>query len=142
MKRHPEIGAAILERSHFLRPALPGVLHHQEKWDGSGYPLGLRGEEISLEGRVLAVVDTFDAIITSRPYRALQSTSTAVAEIRRCAGTQFDPRVVDSLLRPLDNGLPHNPAVPALPERPVGWDLALLPANRAPARAELALFSA
>jgi response regulator RpfG family c-di-GMP phosphodiesterase len=126
MKKHPEIGAAILERSNFLQPALPGVLHHQEKWDGTGYPFGLRGEEISLEGRVLAVVDTFDAIITSRPYRALQSVQAALSEIRRCSGSQFDPRVVEAFVRALENGFPLNPSVPALPDRATEWDAALL----------------
>jgi HD-GYP domain-containing protein (c-di-GMP phosphodiesterase class II) len=93
------------------------VLHHQERWDGSGYPDGLRGEEISLQGRIVAVVDCFDAIISARPYRCERSTEEALAEIRRCAGTHFDPRVVDAFLRAHANGFPWDPDTPAPPER-------------------------
>lgn len=117
MKRHPVTGAAILERSSFLRPALPGVLHHQEKWDGTGYPYGLKGEEISLEGRILAVADTFDAIVSSRPYRGGRPPQAAVEELHRCAGTQFDPSVVEAFVRALERGFPADAAVPTLPER-------------------------
>lgn len=117
MKQHPETGAAILERSSFLRPALPGVLHHQEKWDGTGYPYGLKGEAISLEGRILSVADTFDAIVSTRPYRGGRSPDAAVREIRWCAGTQFDPKVVEAFERALQRGFPQDPAVPVLPER-------------------------
>ena len=99
MKRHPEIGAAMLDRSPFLRPALPGVLHHHERWDGGGYPYGLRGEAIPLAGRILAVADTFDAIVTARPYRPARSPEAAVAELERCSGTQFDPSVVEAFRR-------------------------------------------
>jgi putative two-component system response regulator len=117
MKRHPQIGAAIMERSAFLRPALPGVLHHQERWDGLGYPGGLKGEEISLAGRILSVADTFDAIVTSRPYRTGQTVEVAVAELRRCAGTQFDPIVVDAFIRALTDGFPPGDDVPSLTRR-------------------------
>lgn len=119
MKRHPSIGAAIMERSSFLRPALLGVLHHQEKWDGTGYPAGLKGENISLEGRILSVADTYDAIVTTRPYRGSRSTEEAVVELRRCAGTQFDPGVVEAFVRALRKGFPQDPTVPTLPERGV-----------------------
>jgi response regulator RpfG family c-di-GMP phosphodiesterase len=114
MKRHPETGAAIMARSAFLRPALPAVLHHQERWDGAGYPAGLRGEEISLQGRIIAVVDTFDAIVTSRPYRPRRSPAEALAEIERCSGTQFDPAVVEAFRRALEKGFPEDPAAPTL----------------------------
>jgi putative two-component system response regulator len=117
MKRHPEIGAAIMRRSAFLRPALPGVLHHQERWDGLGYPGGLRGEQISLAGRILSVADTYDAIVTTRPYRSRQSAEVAVAELRRCAGTQFDPVVVEAFVRALAAGFPEADDVPAIPAR-------------------------
>lgn len=117
MKRHPEIGAAIMERSAFLRPAIDGVLHHQERWDGRGYPFGLKGEEISLAGRILSVADTFDAIVTTRPYRSRQSVEAAVAELRRCAGTQFDPIVVEAFVRALGKGFPEPGELPALPRR-------------------------
>lgn len=114
MKRHPELGGRIMERSAFLRPALPAVLHHQERWDGAGYPAGLRGEEISLQGRIVAVVDTFDAIVSSRPYRRERTEAEAVAEIERCAGTQFDPAVVAAFRVALEKGFPEDPAAPRL----------------------------
>ncbi|HEX8276494.1 MAG TPA: HD domain-containing phosphohydrolase [Longimicrobiaceae bacterium] len=114
MKRHPEIGAAIMSRSAFLRPALPAVLHHQERWDGAGYPAGLRGEAISLQGRIIAVVDTFDAIVSSRPYRPGRPPEAALAEIERCSGTQFDPAVVAAFRRALEKGFPEDPAAPTL----------------------------
>lgn len=116
MKRHPEVGARVMESSSFLRPGLPAVLHHQERWDGSGYPYGLAGEEISLQGRIVAVVDTYDAIVSSRPYRVAGTCDGALAEIRACAGTQFDPRVVAAFLRAAELGFPHDPDTPALPE--------------------------
>jgi response regulator RpfG family c-di-GMP phosphodiesterase len=115
MKRHPEIGGVIMERSSFLRPGLPAVLHHQERWDGSGYPRGLRGEEISLQGRIVAVVDTYDAIISSRPYRDASSCEFAMEEIRRNAGTQFDPVVVEAFFRAEAKNFPDDPDTPSLP---------------------------
>jgi putative two-component system response regulator len=117
MKQHPQIGAAIMERSAFLRPALPIVLHHQERFDGGGYPFGLRGEEISLGGRILAVADTFDAIVSTRPYRGRRTVDAAITELRRCAGSQFDPSVVDAFVTARDKGFPQDPSVPTLPER-------------------------
>ena len=115
MQKHPLIGAAIVERSTFLRPALAGVLHHQERWDGTGYPEGLKAEQISLEGRILSVADTFDAIVSTRPYRARRSAPVALAEIRRCAGTQFDPAVVEAFARAFERGFPEPANLPALP---------------------------
>jgi putative two-component system response regulator len=117
MKRHPEIGATIMERSSFLRPGLPAVLHHQERYDGSGYPYGLRGEDISLQGRIVAVVDTYDAIISSRPYRNGSTCEHALQEIRRNAGSQFDPAVVEAFMRASELGFPDDPDTPRLPER-------------------------
>jgi HD-GYP domain-containing protein (c-di-GMP phosphodiesterase class II) len=117
MKRHPEIGATIMERSSFLRPGLPAVLHHQERFDGSGYPYGLRGADISLQGRIVAVVDTYDAIVSSRPYRNGSSCEFAREEIQRNAGSQFDPQVVEAFLRAADKGFPDDPDAPRLPER-------------------------
>ncbi|HET6229728.1 MAG TPA: HD domain-containing phosphohydrolase [Longimicrobiaceae bacterium] len=117
MKQHPEIGAGIMARSSFLRPGIPAVLHHQEKWDGSGYPAGLKGDEIALEGRIVSVVDTFDAISSSRPYRESRPAEAAYDELRRCAGTQFDPAVVEAFIRAAQKGFPEDPGVPALPPR-------------------------
>ena len=115
MKRHPRIGAAILERSAFLRPAVEGVLHHHERWDGRGYPDGLRGEEIPLEGRILAVADAYDAIVTTRAYRDRRDPPAAVEELRRCAGTQFDPQVVEAFLAAMEEGFVQDPSLPEFP---------------------------
>jgi HD-GYP domain-containing protein (c-di-GMP phosphodiesterase class II) len=90
------------------------VLHHQERWDGAGYPAGLRGDEICVAGRILAVADTFDAIISTRPYRPQRSVEEAVAELRRCSGTQFDPQVVEAFVRALAEGFPDEAAAPPM----------------------------
>lgn len=93
MKRHPEAGWRILQAaSDFVRLAR-FVREHHERWDGSGYPAGLAGEEISLEARIIGVVDAYDAMTSYRSYRRVLSRKQAVAEICRCAGTQFDPGV-------------------------------------------------
>jgi putative two-component system response regulator len=104
MQRHPLIGAAILGTSPFLSGAIPGILHHHERWDGTGYPAGLASEAISLAGRILAVVDTYDAIVTTRPYRHERPRDAALSELQRCAGSQFDPRVVAAFTRALSSG--------------------------------------
>ncbi len=93
-KAHPDKGRRILEPIEFLRDIVPAVYHHHEQWDGTGYPLGLKGEEIPLEARILAVADTYDAITSDRAYRKALSHDIAIAELRRCAGTQFDPKIV------------------------------------------------
>lgn len=113
MRRHPEIGARMVEHVEFLRPALPIILAHHERYDGAGYPRGLKGEEIPLGARIFQVADTLDAICSDRPYRRGQPLEAALAEIRRHAGTQFDPVVVEALeqiapnleLLPADYGL-------------------------------------
>jgi HD-GYP domain-containing protein (c-di-GMP phosphodiesterase class II) len=94
IRRHPRFGARILLRVAALREALPYVLYHHERWDGSGYPTGRAGEEIPLEARVLAVADAFDAMTSDRPYRPALGWDDAIAEVERCAGTQFDPEIV------------------------------------------------
>jgi response regulator RpfG family c-di-GMP phosphodiesterase len=98
MKRHPELGWALLQRVDYLRPASAIVLQHQEKWDGTGYPGSVKGEEIVVGARVFHVVDTLDAITSDRPYRKARAFDDARAEIIRCRGTQFDPRIVDAFL--------------------------------------------
>jgi response regulator RpfG family c-di-GMP phosphodiesterase len=99
MRRHPEIGKRLIEGIPFLRGAVPIVYHHHEHFDGSGYPLGLKGSDIPLGARIFAVVDAFDAMTFDRPYSKAISFDDAKAEIRRCAGTQFDPAVVAAFLR-------------------------------------------
>ena len=104
MRLHPEIGARMLERLELLRGAAPLVLHHQERFDGErhgqhpGYPGGIAGEQIPLGARVIAVVDAFDAMTTTRPYREALPQAEAAAVLRRERGRQFDPRVVDAFL--------------------------------------------
>ncbi len=94
MRRHPEEGARMVALVRPLRPAVPSVLFHHERWDGLGYPVGVEGEAIPAEARVLAVVDTFDAMTSDRSYRRALTQAQAIEEIERCAGTQFDPDVV------------------------------------------------
>ncbi len=96
MRRHPEIGHAILRDIPFLHKALAVVRHHHERWDGRGYPLGLGQQDIPLAARIFAVADTLDAITAIRPYRPTRSFGEAHAEILRQAGHQFDPAVVDA----------------------------------------------
>ncbi len=98
MRRHPVIGHDILEGIDFLAPASQIVLCHHERWDGTGYPLGLAGEAIPLGARIFAVADALDAITSERLYRPAASFDQAFAEIERCSGSQFDPRVVEALL--------------------------------------------
>lgn len=104
LRRHPEIGAAILEDLDGLEQAACLVLHHQERYDGRregrfpGYPSGLAGEEIPLGARIVAVVDAYDAMVSDRPYRRGLPPGQAMAELRREAGRQFDPWVVEAFL--------------------------------------------
>ena len=93
IREHPKIGARLLLRVAALREAIPYVLYHHERWDGTGYPSGKAGKEIPLEARVLAVADAFDAMTSDRPYRRALTHSQALAEVERCAGSQFDPEI-------------------------------------------------
>jgi putative nucleotidyltransferase with HDIG domain len=94
MRLHPDIGARIVEDIPFLQDTLPVIRYHQERWDGSGYPIGLRGKDIPLVARIFAVPDAFDALTTERPYREKVSAEEAVSYLREQAGTLFDPEVV------------------------------------------------
>lgn len=96
VERHSEIGHQLLT-SIFLEPVATWVLHHHERWDGSGYPNGLSGEQIPLPARILFVADSFDTLTSDRAYRSRLTTQAALAEIERCSGTQFDPAVVAAL---------------------------------------------
>ena len=95
LERHPQIGFRMLE-SLGVEPIADWVLHHHERWDGTGYPDGLRGEEIPLGARIIFVADAFDAMTSERVYRDPLSERDALAELERCAGTQFDPAIVDA----------------------------------------------
>lgn len=96
MRKHPAMGYRILAQVPYLRPAARIVLAHHEHWDGSGYPRHLKGEDIPAGARIFAICDAYDAIISDRPYRRGQSPDAAFREILRCAGTQFDPKVVEA----------------------------------------------
>jgi response regulator RpfG family c-di-GMP phosphodiesterase len=92
-KRHPTYGREILDPIRFLHPLIPGVHLHHERWDGRGYPLGLKGKEVPLIARIIAVADTYDAMTSDRAYRRALPHEVAVGEIERCSGTQFDTEV-------------------------------------------------
>ncbi len=94
IKKHPEIGYRIALSSPEMAPIAEGILHHHERWDGSGYPLGIKGEEIPLLSRIVAIADAFDVMVCGRPYQQSISSSEAWEEIERCAGSQFDPHLV------------------------------------------------
>jgi diguanylate cyclase (GGDEF)-like protein/PAS domain S-box-containing protein len=102
MRRHCEIGYWIAQSVPNLAHIAEWILKHHEWWDGRGYPLGLRGEDIPLPCRILAVADAYDAMTSDRPYRAAMSPQAAAQELRRCAGTQFDPSVVERFLCVID----------------------------------------
>ncbi|MGW7367217.1 HD-GYP domain-containing protein [Streptomyces sp. NPDC054841] len=123
---HPEYGHEMVRGIGFLSEARAAILHHHERLDGSGYPYGLAGRQIPESARVVAVADAFDAMTSTRSYSRARPVATAVEELKRCAGTQFDPRMVRALVRALDRhgwqtGVtadePHVPAQPP-PECP------------------------
>ena len=99
MRRHPAAGARMLLTLGAPPTILPVVLHHHERWDGSGYPAGQKGDEIPLEARMLCIADSFDAMTSTRPYRAPKRPREAMDELERCAGTQFDPELVDAFAK-------------------------------------------
>ncbi len=96
LAHHPELGASLLDGMD-IRPVDVWIRHHHEHWDGSGYPSGLAGEEIPFGSRVILVADAFDAITTDRCYRPASTPEEAIRELRRAAGIQFDPAIVDAL---------------------------------------------
>jgi HD-GYP domain-containing protein (c-di-GMP phosphodiesterase class II) len=104
VRTHPLVGARLLGVAGPGRVALPYVLYHHERWDGDGYPTGRAGEDIPLEGRVLAVADAYDAMTSTRPYRPALSPEHALEEIDRCAGTQFDPAIAGLFLEAWTTG--------------------------------------
>jgi diguanylate cyclase (GGDEF)-like protein/putative nucleotidyltransferase with HDIG domain len=96
VKAHPKLGVEILRHVIDLVNCLPVILHHHERYDGTGYPSGLKGENIPLEARILSVADAFDAITSPRPYREQLSSQEAIEELKRCTGSQFDPKVIEA----------------------------------------------
>ncbi len=99
MRQHPEVGAKMLEGVDHLKAAVPYVLYHHEWWNGSGYPAGLKGLKIPREGRLLAIVDAFDAMTTSRPYHDSMPAVDALDELTRYRGIYFDPDMVDAFIQ-------------------------------------------
>ncbi|WP_088554321.1 HD-GYP domain-containing protein [Calderihabitans maritimus] len=99
VQQHPIIGAEILSRVPSLQAVVPSVLHHHERYDGKGYPKRLKGTEIPLGARIIAVVDAFEAMTSDRSYRKGMSNEKAIEELKRCAGTQFDPRIVEAFIK-------------------------------------------
>ncbi len=112
MKTHVEKGARILEPLTDFKRVREIIMAHHERFDGRGYPRGLKGEEIPIEARIICVVDSFHAIVSSRCYREGRSIDSAIHEIRNCSGAQFDPVVVDAFLRALRKELQEKGPVP------------------------------
>ncbi|MBL8065841.1 MAG: HD domain-containing protein [Chthonomonadaceae bacterium] len=102
--RHPEYAVEILKGIEFIAPALDIPLCHHEKWDGTGYPRGLKGEDIPLSARIFSIIDVWDALSSTRPYRQAWPENQVRAELERMSGTHFDPRVVSMMLAILDEG--------------------------------------
>ena len=105
IQKHPAIGRDLVARVPALARLTDAILHHHEKWDGSGYPAGLAGQGIPLAARIVGAVDAFDAMTTPRPYRDPVSHLDALAEMKRCAGTQFDPDIVGLIEQILHQGM-------------------------------------
>jgi response regulator RpfG family c-di-GMP phosphodiesterase len=102
VRRHPLIASTILEPIQELATIIKDIRHHHERYDGRGYPDGLSGEDIPLGARILCVADSYDAMTSARPYHESRSEEEAREELRRCSGSQFDPRVVETLIEVLD----------------------------------------
>jgi putative nucleotidyltransferase with HDIG domain len=110
LKKHPVIGVNILKDIRFLEKEIPIILHHHERWDGKGYPHGLKGREIPLGARIMAVADAFDAMMSGRGYKDKVSLSSVIEELKRGSGTQFAPEVVDAFVALLEKKAPDKTA--------------------------------
>jgi putative nucleotidyltransferase with HDIG domain len=119
MKQHTTIGAEIMSRFELLREMIPAIRWHHEAWNGKGYPDALRGEQIPLAARIVAVADTFDAVTTSRPYQRAYDEAFAVETIRRLTGTRFDAKVVTAFLQAFEAGEIAASPVVAAPPHPI-----------------------
>lgn len=102
IKSHSALGYAIVQKSPHLQSMLPGILYHHERWDGTGYPNGLKGEDIPMIARIISIVDAFHAMTADRPYKGSVSLDEAKSELCRCAGAQFAPEVVEAFMRVLE----------------------------------------
>jgi HD-GYP domain-containing protein (c-di-GMP phosphodiesterase class II) len=111
MRTHPDIGAKIVEGIPFLQETIPLIRHHQERWNGTGYPGALSGDEIPILARMFAIVDAFDALTSKRPYRQRISTEEAVEYLREQSGILFDPKIVTLFERLIgENKIDSTPA--------------------------------
>ena len=99
IKKHPLKGAQILRPLQILRPVIPIIMHHHEKYNGTGYPSHLKGEQIPLGARIMSVADAFEAMVYGRPYRQRMDIDSAIREIKKKSGTQFDPKIVEAFLK-------------------------------------------
>ena len=111
IKRHPAYGAELLRQMRMPSQVTHVVSHHHEHWDGGGYPAGLQGEAIPLGARIVAIADAFEVMTSHRPYQAPRPPIQALEELRRCAGIQFDPVLVDRFCSSLETDLPGSPPV-------------------------------
>ncbi|HXZ94289.1 MAG TPA: diguanylate cyclase [Dehalococcoidia bacterium] len=107
IKAHPKLGANIISNIPKLAPAVNSIMYHHERWDGSGYPEGLKGKQIPLEARILAVADSFEAMTSARPYRPALSLEEVITELRQGAGLQFDPKLIEVFINIVEAGLPE-----------------------------------
>jgi len=104
MKKHPVFGAQIMGPVKAFQKILPYMFHHHEKFSAKGYPYGIKGEEIPLPARIIAVADSFDAMTSDRPYRKALSLEAAIKELKDNSGTQFDPDVVKAFIKLIEEG--------------------------------------
>jgi HD-GYP domain-containing protein (c-di-GMP phosphodiesterase class II) len=104
MRRHPEIGAHIVKHIDGLKDVVPAILYHQERFDGKGYPAGIKNGEIPIFARIIAAADTFDAMTSDRPYRKALTDQVALDELKKFAGIQFDQQVVEAFIRAYEKG--------------------------------------
>jgi putative nucleotidyltransferase with HDIG domain len=106
IKSHPKLGATIVGNIPNLVPCVSSILHHHERWDGTGYPEGLKGEEISIEARILTVADSYEAMSSARPYRPALCSEVVLEELRNGAGSQFDPELIKVFIDLAKAGFP------------------------------------
>ena len=102
IKKHPQIAADILRPVQFLHGLIPFIFYHHERWDGKGYPSGIKGDEIPIGARIIAIADVYEALTSNRPYRKAYSKKKAVQIIKDGSGKQFDPRIVTAFLKVLE----------------------------------------
>jgi diguanylate cyclase (GGDEF)-like protein len=98
MKKHPQLSTDIIQPLYFLRGTVPSILHHHERWDGNGYPHGLKGKEIPIGARIIAIVDAFRSLTSNRPYRKAYSRTSVMKILKRESGTKFDPQITEAFL--------------------------------------------